>query len=41
MKNKIVSVIEIILGIIFLLGVGSDIQLGFGLVLLLSGIKSL
>ena len=37
----VISIIEIICGIVFLLNSASDIQLGFGIVLLLSGIKTL
>jgi hypothetical protein len=41
MKNKItkiVAVLEIIMGVIFLMSIGSDIQFGFGVVLLAQGI---
>jgi hypothetical protein len=41
MKNKIIGYIEIGLGLFFLISIGSDIQLGFGLVLLADGIKSI
>ena len=37
--NKIIGVLEIIAGVIFLISIASDIQLGFGLILLFMGIK--
>lgn len=40
-KNKIIGALEIIASIVFLISIASDIQLGFGLILLFMGIKDI
>jgi len=37
---KIIGYIEIVFGLIFALNIASDIQFGFGVVLLASGLKT-
>ena len=39
--NKIVNVIGLLIGIFFLFGISSDIQFGFGCVLVLMAINNL
>lgn len=41
MKTKIISWIEIAIGIFFIVNMASDIQLGFGLVLIAVGTNNL
>ncbi len=37
----VIAVVEIVLGVFFLLSTKSDIQIGFGLVLLLNGLLAI
>jgi hypothetical protein len=41
MTSKIVGGIEIVVGILFLISTASDIQLGFGLVLVALGVNQI